>query len=211
MAGTASNADHNYNWHDSIHGPIGGQGQNPCGYDTQAPCDDHGHGTHTTGLAVGDDGAGNQIGVAPGAKWIGCHNMDQGVGRPETYTECFQWFIAPTDLTGQNPDPTKRPHVMNNSWGCPTSELCAPDSLQQIVENTTAAGIFVEVSAGNADLAARGQRPAGDLRRFLLDRCHEHGRDEPRVLQQPRAPSRSTARTGSSPTSRLRGTRTGRR
>ena len=145
-----SNADHNYNWHDSIHGPIGGQGQNPCGYDTQAPCDDHGHGTHTTGLAVGDDGAGNQIGVAPGAKWIGCHNMDEGVGRPETYTECFQWFIAPTDLNGQNPDPTKRPHVMNNSWGCPTSELCAPDSLQQIVENTTAAGIFVEVSAGNS-------------------------------------------------------------
>ena len=24
-----ANADHNYNWHDSIHGPIGGQGQNP--------------------------------------------------------------------------------------------------------------------------------------------------------------------------------------
>ena len=38
---------------------------------------------------------------------------------------------------------------MNNSWGCPTSELCAPDSLQTIVENTRAAGIFVEVSAGN--------------------------------------------------------------
>ena len=76
--------------------------------------------------------------------------MDENVGRPETYTECFQWFIAPTDLAGNNADPTKRPHVMNNSWGCPASELCAPDSLQQIVENTQAAGIFVVVSAGNA-------------------------------------------------------------
>ena len=92
---------------------------------------------------------GNQIGVAPGAKWIGCRNMDQGNGTPATYTECFQFFIAPTDLNNQNPNPTLRPHVMNNSWGCPTSEGCAPDSLQTIVENTRAAGIFVEVSAGN--------------------------------------------------------------
>ena len=145
-----SSADHNYNWHDSIHANIPpSPPTNPCGYTSMIPCDDHGHGTHTTGTAVGDDGAGHQIGVAPGSKWIGCRNMDQGNGRPETYTECFQFFIAPTDLNNANPDPTKRPHVMNNSWGCPTSELCAPDSLQTIVENTRAAGIFVEVSAGN--------------------------------------------------------------
>ena len=74
-----SSADHNYNWHDSIHADINGNGANPCGFSSMVPCDDHGHGTHTTGTAVGDDGAGNQIGVAPGAKWIGCHNMDQGV------------------------------------------------------------------------------------------------------------------------------------
>ena len=46
-------------------------------------------------------------------------------GTPATYTECFQFFIAPTDLNGQNPDPTLRPHVMNNSWICPPSEGCA--------------------------------------------------------------------------------------
>jgi serine protease AprX len=147
-AGTQT-ADHNYNWHDSIHHDIDGNGTNPCGFDSRQPCDDNAHGTHTTGTAVGDDGAGNQIGVAPGAKWIGCHNMDSGTGRPETYTECFQFFIAPTDLHGQNPRPDLRPDVMNNSWGCPTSELCAADTLRQIVENTQAAGIFVEVSAGN--------------------------------------------------------------
>ena len=90
---------------------------NSCGYNIVAPCDDQGHGTHTTGTAVSDDaGAGigtgtNQIGVAPGAKWIGCRNMDAGNGRAATYTECFQFFLAPTDLAGQNPDPTKRPRT----------------------------------------------------------------------------------------------------
>ena len=138
-------ADHNYNWWDAIH-----SGGGSCGSNTSAPCDDQGHGTHTTGTTAGDDGAGNQVGVAPGARWIGCRNMDQGNGTPATYTECFQFFIAPTDLNGNNPDPSLRPHVMNNSWGCPPSEGCAATTLQTIVENTQAAGIFVEASAGNS-------------------------------------------------------------
>src|SRR5213080_1473791 len=138
-------ADHNYNWWDAIH-----SGGGVCGPNNQAPCDDSGHGTHTTGSTSGDDGTGNQIGVAPGAKWIGCRNMDQGNGMPSTYTECFQFFIAPTDLNGQNPNPALRPHVINNSWICPTSEGCTTgDELRIIVENTQAAGIFVEASAGN--------------------------------------------------------------
>ncbi|HMA35787.1 MAG TPA: S8 family serine peptidase [Chloroflexia bacterium] len=139
-------ADHNYNWHDAIHDAT----NNPCGNNSQVPCDDNGHGTHTTGTTTGDDGSGNQIGVAPGAKWIGCHNMDQGNGTPARYTECFQWFIAPTDLSGNNPDPTKRPHVINNSWECPASEGCAALTLQTIVDSTQAAGIFVEASAQNS-------------------------------------------------------------
>jgi len=141
-----TSADHNYNWHDSIHSGGGG-----CGHDATAPCDDTDHGTHTMGTMVGDDGGTNQIGMAPGAKWIGCRNMDQGNGTPATYTECFEWFIAPTDLAGMNPDPTKAPHVINNSWGCPPSEGCTdPDALKTVVENTRAAGIEVVVSAGNA-------------------------------------------------------------
>ena len=143
---SGSSADHNYNWHDSIH-----SGGGVCGPDSDEPCDDHSHGTHTMGTMVGDDGGSNQIGVAPGARWIGCRNMNEGVGTPETYSECFQWFIAPTNLADQNPDPTKAPHVINNSWGCPTSEGCTdPNVLKTVVENTRAAGIEVVVSAGNA-------------------------------------------------------------
>jgi serine protease AprX len=139
-------ADHNFNWHDAIH--FGG---GTCGPNTVAPCDDHGHGTHTAGTTVGDDGAGNQVGVAPGAKWIGCRNMNVGDGTPATYTECFQFMIAPTDLAGNNANPALRPHVLNNSWTCPSSEGCVTRAeLETIVNNTEAAGIFVEASAGNS-------------------------------------------------------------
>jgi len=142
---SGSTADHNYNWHDAIH-----TSDDQCDSDPPEPCDDHGHGTHTMGTMVGDDGGSNQIGMAPGAEWIGCRNMEQGVGTPTTYSECFQWFMAPTDLDGQNPDPTKAPHVINNSWGCPPSEGCTdPNVLQTVVENVRAAGIVVVTSAGN--------------------------------------------------------------
>jgi serine protease AprX len=160
--GSVAASDHNYNWWDSVHARIADDGgtnspvTNPCGRNIVAPCDDQGHGTHTTGTTVGDDaGAGigtgtNQVGVAPGAKWIGCRNMDAGNGRASTYTECFQFFLAPTDLTGANADPSKRPHVMNNSWGCPLAgELCPRPVMQTIVQNSDAAGIFVVASAGN--------------------------------------------------------------
>jgi subtilisin family serine protease len=138
-------ADHNYNWHDSIH-----SGGGRCGPDTSQPCDDGSHGTHTMGTIVGDDGAGSQIGLAPKARWIGCRNMDQGVGTPATYSECFEWFVAPTDLSGRNPDPSKAPDIINNSWTCPPSEGCTePNALRTVVENTRAAGILVIASAGN--------------------------------------------------------------
>jgi subtilisin family serine protease len=145
---TGSAADHNYSWHDAVHG----SGANPCGYDTTAPCDDYGHGTHTIGTAVGDDGGANQIGMAPGAQWIGCRNMDSGAGTPARYLECFEFFLAPYPL-GESPatgDPSKAPHIINNSWSCTANEGCSHDTLRLAVESLRAAGIAVVASAGNA-------------------------------------------------------------
>jgi len=139
------NADHDYNWHDSIHDSVG----NPCGNDSPFPCDDQAHGSHTTGTMVGDDGMGNQIGMAPGAKWIGCRNMDAGNGTPARYIECMQWFLAPTQIGGGNPDPTKAPDITNNSWYCPASEGCSFDTLQAAVEAQAAAGIMMVSAAQN--------------------------------------------------------------
>jgi serine protease AprX len=143
-------ADHNYHWHDAIHNA--GQG-NPCGSNSPEPCDDNNHGTHTMGTMAGDDGGANQIGVAPGSKWIGCRNMDEGDGTPATYMECFEWFLEPTDLDGQNPDPAMAPHVINNSWSCPLSEGCDNsnfEAMRQVIESLKAAGIVVVVSNGNS-------------------------------------------------------------
>jgi subtilisin family serine protease len=136
-----TSANHDYNWHDATaaHSPT--------------PVDPHSHGTFTVSQMVGDDGHGNQIGVAPGAKWIACRNMDpSGTGSPTTYTECFQFLIAPYPVGG-NPnqgDPTKAPDSINNSWGCPPSEGCSFNTLLTIVNNVRAAGIFPAVAAGNS-------------------------------------------------------------
>src|SRR5439155_19806828 len=139
-------ANHDYNWHDSIHDSAG----NPCGNDSPFPCDDFFHGSHTTGTMVGDDGMGNQIGMAPGAKWMGCRNMNQGDGTPARYIECMQWFLAPTRIGGGDPDPTKAPDITNNSWHCPASEGCSFDSLQAAVEAQAAAGIMMVSAAQNS-------------------------------------------------------------
>ncbi|MGE3974164.1 MAG: S8 family serine peptidase [Bdellovibrionales bacterium] len=147
---SANVTDHNYNWHDAIH--QGSSTGNRCGYDSKVPCDDHAHGTHTIGTVVGDDGMGKQIGVAPGSKWIGCRNMDAGNGKPTTYIECFEWFLAPYAF-GKNPktegDPTKAPHVINNSWGCPITEGCMGSEMLPVLRAMKMAGIMVVVSAGN--------------------------------------------------------------
>jgi serine protease AprX len=133
-------ANHDYNWHDAT------PDQSP------TPIDPHGHGTFTVSEMVGDDGAGNQIGVAPGAKWIACRNMDAGGnGSPSRYTECFQFLIAPYPIGGNSSqgDPTKAPDSINNSWTCPPSEGCSTNTLQSVVDTVRAAGILPVMAASN--------------------------------------------------------------
>ncbi|WP_394843483.1 S8 family serine peptidase [Pendulispora brunnea] len=142
-------ADHTYSWHDAIH--KGSSTGNSCGYDVAAPCDDQGHGTHTVGTMVGDDGAGNQIGMAPGAKWIGCRNMDENVGKASTYIECTEWFMAPYP-PGQpdKADPSKAADIINNSWGCTSSEGCRGSELVDVLKSVRSAGIVFVAAAGNS-------------------------------------------------------------
>ncbi len=133
-------ADHNYNWHDAVDG-------------TPEPIDPDGHGTITLGVAVGDDGERMRTGVAYESQWIGCRNMEQGgFGTPERYIGCMEFFMAPYPIGG-NPmkdgDPSKAPQVINNSWGCPPQEGCAPETLKEAVERVRAAGILFVAAAGN--------------------------------------------------------------
>ena len=133
-------ASHDYNWFDAT------------GLSPEEPADPHSHGTHTMGIMVGDDGGHHQVGVAPGARWIGCRNMDaKGVGTPATYSACYQWFVAPTRTDGSDPRPDLAPDVINNSWSCPDYEGCTePDILFAVVQAVRAAGILSAHSAGNS-------------------------------------------------------------
>ena len=131
--------DHSYSWHDATSDR------------SLTPIDPQFHGTFTMSEMVGDDGVGNQVGVAPGAKWIACRNMDKhGTGSPATYIECFQFLLAPYPMGHPElANPAMAPDVINNSWDCPISEGCSAATLKPVVDALQAAGIFSVMAAGN--------------------------------------------------------------
>ncbi|MBG6098566.1 carboxypeptidase regulatory-like domain-containing protein [Nocardioides luteus] len=136
---------HDYNWFDAY------------GDCSSGPCDLDGHGTHTMGTMVGDDGAGNQIGVAPDAEWIetnGCCGTDAGL------LESGWWLLEPTDADGENPDVSKRPHVINNSWGW--NGVGYIDSFFDDVNAAwNAAGQFSSWASGNPGSMCQGTSSPG--------------------------------------------------
>ena len=138
--------DHNYNWFDAA------------GTSPSAPADGNGHGTHTMGTMAGDDGAGNQIGVAPEVKWIaanGCCPSDAAL------ISSGEWMLEPTNLAGANPDASKRPNIINNSWG---SQLPSNDPFMEDITNAwTASGIFGSWSNGNSGSACQTSGSPGSL------------------------------------------------
>nr|WP_301547587.1 S8 family serine peptidase [Micromonospora sp. C95] len=116
--------------------------------DTGPPTDRNGHGTHTMGSAVGRDG----IGVAPGAQWVGCVNLDRNLGNPAGYLDCLQFMLAPFPPGGdpfRQGRPARAPEILTNSWGCPPIEGCDPRALQPATAALEAAGILVVAAAGN--------------------------------------------------------------
>lgn len=138
--------DHNYNWFDFT-----------ATY-PQSPGDGHNHGTHTMGTMVGDgvDETGQrlQIGVAPGAQWIAVKIFANSGDTTDAWIhQGFQWILAPTDLRGENPDPTRAPDIVNNSWG---SSNGADVSFRPDVQALRAAGIVPVFSAGNSGELGEG-------------------------------------------------------
>ncbi|MFF7339858.1 S8 family serine peptidase [Streptomyces sp. NPDC008163] len=132
---TDGSYDHEYNWFDATATCSG-----------EAPCDDHGHGTHTMGTMVGDDRDGNAIGVAPGARWIAARACTP-LGCPQdALMAAGQWILAPTDRAGNNPRPDLAPDVVNNSWGADVIDTWYEDMVQAWRD----AGIFPAFSNGNA-------------------------------------------------------------
>ena len=130
------NGQNDYNWLDPWSG-------------TSAPTDFGGHGTHTLGIALGRGG----IGVAPGAEWFACANLQRNLGDPALYLDCMQFMLAPFPQGGdplRDGRPALAAHVLNNSWGCPEIEGCDAEALAPATRALRDAGIFVVASAGNS-------------------------------------------------------------
>ncbi|MEV4627768.1 S8 family serine peptidase [Micromonospora sp. NPDC049523] len=115
---------------------------------TRSPTDQGGHGTHTLATAVGAE----NVGVAPGARWIGCVNLDRNLGNPAHYLDCLQFMLAPFPNGGDpftDGRPDRAPQVLTNSWGCPPIEGCDAGALRPATAAFAAAGIFFTAAAGN--------------------------------------------------------------
>ncbi|MFS0654198.1 S8 family serine peptidase [Bacillus sp. 179-C3.3 HS] len=127
---------HEFNWYDATTG-------------STSPYDDLEHGTHVTGTMVGSDPDGkNQIGVAPGAKWIAVKAFSEDGASDADLLDAGEWILAPKDKEG-NPHPEKAPDVVNNSWGGGPG---LDDWYKDVVNAWRAADIFPEFSAGNTDI-----------------------------------------------------------
>ena len=166
---TCSSVDHNYNWWDATDT-----------YPT-VPGDGHGHGTHTSGTMVGEDASlTNQIGVAPDARLVHCKNMNNsGSGSEATFTECFQWDLAPWDLNQQNANPALAPDAVNNSWGHSGGNQ---NQYRDEILALHAAGILIEVSSGNEGSGCASLRSPGDYTEVLTTGSVNHASSFPGTM-----------------------------
>ena len=147
---TGSGFDHNYSWHDP---------SRICGNPSLAPCDNNNHGTHTMGTMVGEDASlTNQIGVAPGARWIAAKGCESNSCSDTALLSSGQWVLAPTDLAGANPRADLRPDIVNNSWGGGGGDTW----YLATVNAWRASGIFPAFSNGNSGPGCNSSGSPGD-------------------------------------------------
>ncbi len=117
----------------------------PSGRSTVPQDSRQGHGTTILSVAVGQNAAGQILGVAPQAEWIACAGIPDGRYNNVALTECADWMLN----VGQ-------PDVLINAWLLP-SPGCER-SLQRIVDAWRAAEILPVFSAGNDGPAPQSDR-----------------------------------------------------
>ena len=153
-----------------------------CWYDpaqgASFPHDYGSHGTHTMGTMIGDDGAGNAIGMAPGATWIAAAVIDvPGVDIFSEAVAAFQWFADP-DGDPQTLDDV--PAVVNNSWGIHNLFGGCKSQFWDAIDVAEAAGVAVVFAAGNEgpfpmSLRSPSDRIASDFNVFSVGALAQGG------------------------------------
>ena len=157
-------ASHAYNWF-SMNGELYGADYGAS--QTNAPTDSGSLGTFTMGCAVGDGKSMHaQTGVAPGARWMAV--TPSGLQTSGTYRDnimmmkCFQWLIAPTDLSGQaaKANPAMAPHIVFCSFSTMNP---LDETFRANIQALKAAGIIVVAPAGDVGDAPGGAASPGSL------------------------------------------------
>jgi len=140
-------------------------------YGETFPTDFSSHGTHTLGTILGDDLAGNKIGMAPKAKWIGAKTIDVG---GDIYSDAIAAFEWAADPDGDPLTMDDVPDVINNSWGLAGGYWgpCLSD-FNAAIDGAEAAGVVVIFAAGNEgpfaeSIRSPGNRIASDLNVFSV-------------------------------------------
>lgn len=107
-----------------------------------SPYDDHGHGTHVSGIIAGEgDGNSSYVGVAKGTALVGVKVLDSnGDGSMSDVTAAIDWCVTNKDTYGID--------VINLSLGT-SSSSDGTDSTSLAVNNAVDNGIVVVVAAGN--------------------------------------------------------------
>ena len=110
--------------------------------DDSNPYDDHGHGTHVTGI-IGANGNSYQIGVAPNVNFLAVKVLDNyGMGLWSGVIAGIEYCMDPDGI----PETDDAVDIINISLGGPPE----PDNpVDAAVDNATLAGILSVVAAGN--------------------------------------------------------------
>jgi subtilisin family serine protease len=142
--------NHDYNWWDPDH-------------TLSVPTDSTGHGTHTMGTMVGDDGGSNQIGVAPEAQWIAAQGCDSNSCSESDLISSAQFMTCPTKRDGTSPDCSKAPHVINNSWAGGGGDPW----YTSLTDAWFAAGIMPVFAIGNSGPGCNTSQSPGDYKKVI--------------------------------------------
>ena len=142
------------------------------------------------GTMVGGDGPGPftpDTGVAPGAQWMAAKGCEDFGCSDIALLSAGQFILEPTDLDGENPDRSKRPDIVNNSWGGGPGDTF----YLEIVQAWRAAGIIPVFSSGNpGPFCGEGGSPGDFLESFsagatdINDEIAEFSGRGPSVVRQ---------------------------
>jgi hypothetical protein len=140
----SGSVSHDYNWADFY-------GAEPY------PTDPTGNGTFYAALALGDDSVGNQVGVAPAARWIAVRAVT-----PEQRHDAFRWLLAPCRVDGTACDPGKAPQVVLGAFYDIDPSMMG--EFREDIDALHRAGIITVFAVGNAHQGACGSAlPPGTL------------------------------------------------